>query len=181
MLGHRGRRACLFPFRRVDHPRRCQVVERHVFRTATARAEPSRAQDARNAGERGDVLGVVPRIEGGLDYRAGGHADQKEPAGICRRGVVASKYLLAFITQQALDLAGHALRPRRKALAADCAVIGALQQHQPRLAHRVTGGSESGSRPLEPCWGFPRCDSRTPPHPGGAGESDRRAASWSCR
>src|SRR5579863_7271103 len=56
VLRHRRRFARPIPLRRVDLPRRCEMVERDVFRVAAARPETARAEDAGDAGEGRDVL-----------------------------------------------------------------------------------------------------------------------------
>src|SRR6266700_251405 len=103
------------------------MVERDVFRVAGAGPVTARAQDAGDTGESGNMLGIVPGVERGIDLRCWRHPDQQEAAGMNWRGRIAGEDLLAFIAQQTLYLRGHPLRPRREILAADHAVARALQ------------------------------------------------------
>ena len=131
MLRHRRRRARLLPFRRLDHPRRREVVEGHVFRVAGARPEAARAQNPGNAGERGHVLGVVPGVERGLDLRLPGSS---RPAAVRRRSPARARRPAGFARLRsaagACDALGHALRPGRQVLAADRQIGRALQHRQ---------------------------------------------------
>src|SRR5580698_6626342 len=77
--------------------------------------------------QRWHMFGVVPSVEVGLDLGAGSHADQQQPTSPARRRCVAREDLLALVTEQPLDLAGHPLRPWRQVFAADGAILGTLQ------------------------------------------------------
>src|SRR5215469_14074648 len=130
VLGHRRRLACLLPIRARDHIGRDEMIKGDVFGAALCRAEAARRQDPRHAGERRNVLGVIPGVESGLDRGRRRHRDEQEPAAALRCELVGGEDLLAFEAQQALAARGDALRPGRQILAANFAISDALKHRQ---------------------------------------------------
>src|SRR6267142_462097 len=119
--------ARLLPLGRLLNLGRREMVERHILAIAGP-AEPPGAEDARDGGERRNVLLVVPLVELGLLLRRDIHGVEEQAARAGRRKLVAREDLVPLEPHQPLDPARDALGPRRQVRAAD-RQVGRARQH----------------------------------------------------